>query len=368
MKSNNKVKDVNYEVILYAGIWTLIFLFPIFIVGQYAIDRGVFHWKWVYNAWFEFLPFLIVFILHTLILIPKLLFKGKSKTYVGLIIAIVIIFFQYEHYKHPPRKEPPQAELHTSQNDKTQFLAAFDLGRAGGPAVVNTIVVILLLGCNLAIKLFFNQSNEKKRIAELEKAKIENELSHLKSQVSPHFFMNMLNSIHGMVELNPSKAQDMLLQLSAMMRYVLYESSTETIPLLKEITFIANYITLMRERYSNKKVIVNFQTPDADVIKNISIPPLLFIIFIENAFKHGISYLSNSYIDIKIEVEKNNLIFRCINSVHDLKSSANDKYGGIGLVNIRKRLQMLYEKKFTLITENKNNVFDIKLIIPIYEN
>ena len=107
---------------------------------------------------------------------------------------------------------------------------------------------------------------------------------------------------------------------------------------------------------------------DADVIKNISIPPLLFIIFIENAFKHGISYLNNSYIDIKIEVEKNNLIFRCTNSVHDLKSSANDKYGGIGLVNIRKRLQMLYEKKFTLITENKNNVFDIKLIIQIYEN
>lgn len=370
MKKKFLEKEINYESLLYGVVWSFIFLFPILIVGQRAIDTGKFHWICVGFVWFEILPFFLTFLLHSLLLFPKLLFKGFTKTYVTLLIFIVISFFSYQHYRHPPRPDAsvPAEVTQKVRNEKKPQIEIFDLGRAGGPAVVNTIFIMLLLGCNIAVKLMFNRHKEKKRIAELEKTKIEYELKHLKSQISPHFLMNMLNNIHGMVEFNPAKAQEMILQLSSMMRYVLYESSSETIPLSKEIAFINNYIVLMRERYSNKKVIIKLQTPDTDEISRISVPPLLFIIFIENAFKHGISYLDDSFLDIKIQLEQNNLSFACSNSVHVNGKVSQDKIGGIGLANIRKRLEMLFGDKFTLNIEENSQVFNIILNIPVYEN
>lgn len=371
------MKSLKSEYLLYAVLWLLVFLFPFLDASKKVIDGSQFQWSHIGSFWLGMVPFLILFLLHTFLMIPCLLAKGHIKGYILSAIVVIVLFFGYQHFQHPrlDRDVPPR-HLKSSApvNPPLTIDEGFDWGpppriekRVSGPVVIDTILAVLMLGCNLAISLMFDRHKKQHRIEELEKAQIEYKLNQLKSQVSPHFLMNMLNNIHGMMDINPEKAQEMILELSAMMRYVLYESSMPQIKLSKEIDFISNYISMMRERYSNKKVSVKLSVPEEDVSNHIFVPPLMFIIFIENAFKHGVSYRDFSFVNIEISIQKEQLIFRCVNSNRKYRQDEfRDK--GIGLQNIRKRLEMLYENDFTLDIDEQEQSFSVTLTIPIYEH
>ena len=143
------------------------------------------------------------------------------------------------------------------------------------------------------------------------------------------------------------------------MRYVLYDSSHGNILLEKEIEFLKHYIALMKLRYCDK-VKINFSFPQQT--EDVLVPPLLFVSFVENAFKHGISYQSDSFIDISLKVENGRLFFICRNSKHE---SNSDSASGIGLENVRKRLNLLFADEYKLDIENEDTIFVVNLEIPV---
>jgi len=225
--------------------------------------------------------------------------------------------------------------------------------------IIHIVILVLICGMNLGMKYYFKSRDDQKKLLRLEKENLEQQLEYLKYQINPHFFMNTLNNIHALVDIDAEKAKSTILELSKMMRYVLYEGDKKGVPLTREFDFILNYITLMRLRYTDKVQIhidLPSQAPDR------LIPPLMLITFIENAFKHGISYQHDSFIEVKAEVLGEKLHFACRNSKAE---KSNEQKGGVGLANVKQRLKLLYDNDYMLKIQDETDVYSVQLIIPL---
>lgn len=373
---NRQPNNHTKEYLLYVVLFGITFLFPFLHAGEMALDDGVFRWNYILQRWMETSPFVILLLIHILLLQPILFEKKQTKKYIVLTLLTIGLFFVYTNYRHnnrephfpnsakterAPHGHPMQDTFSPPPLNVPQVHKKQDRFKLSGPIVMDTFMAILLLGCSLAIKLMFKHYESIRKMELLEHSRIRQELSQLKAQISPHFFMNSLNNIHGMIEIDSSKAQDMILELSGMMRYVLYESSTSMITLSKELEFLRNYISLMRVRYNSNKVAVKYTFPKDENVSSILVPPLLFIVFIENAFKHGVDYQHSSFINIELSIDKHALTLHCINSVH---KDGNKPVGGIGLDNIRKRLDIIYENDYSLDFSILDKIFIVTLTIP----
>ena len=225
--------------------------------------------------------------------------------------------------------------------------------------ILAVVVLILMFGANIGIKGYFRGSDDRRRLTELERQNLEQQLEYLRYQINPHFFMNTLNNIHALVDIDPEKAKDTIRELSTMMRFVLYEGNKEGVPLSRELDFIRHYVTLMQLRYTDKvKITLDLpqETPDRQI------PPLILVTFIENAFKHGVSYQRESFIETKISVEGDRLAFSCRNSK---AVKPNEEKGGVGLANVRKRLDLLYNRDYTLLIHDEDDTYTVELNIPL---
>lgn len=224
---------------------------------------------------------------------------------------------------------------------------------------------LTLMGMNLGVKLYFKTQEDRDHQEMLEKQDLERQLEYLRYQVNPHFFMNTLNNIHALVDINPERAKTTIVELSKMMRYILYEGDKKLIPVQREVLFLKNYIELMRLRYSSR-VSINLDIPE--MMPDVMLPPLLLIIFVENAFKHGVSYAAPSFIDIKVEVTQEMLQFKCRNSRQEQKPDEKKKKGGVGLANARRRLDLLFHDKYSLEIKENDKEYDVQLEIPLSKN
>jgi LytS/YehU family sensor histidine kinase len=198
--------------------------------------------------------------------------------------------------------------------------------------------------------------NNIKLIINLKKEKTTTELMHLQSQVNPHFFFNMLNNLYGLVDKDSEKAKKLILKLSDMMRYSIYEGEKDLVSLKNEADYLKNYIGLHKIRY-HKKIDVTFES---DIQENYKVKPLLFIILLENAFKHGVENLrDNAYIHAKIITKGNNICFEVENN---FDPEITDTFG-IGLENLKRRLELVYPNKHKLTFSTSNNVYNAQLIL-----
>lgn len=196
-----------------------------------------------------------------------------------------------------------------------------------------------------------------KWLQNLKAEKSKTELSLLKSQINPHFFFNTLNNLYALTIKNSKQAPDVILKLSDMMRYTIYEGEKETVKLVDEIDYLNNYIELHKIRYK-KTVDISFKH---DIDTSLSIAPLLYIILLENAFKHGIETLTeNAFIHINL-YEDDDFIHFNIENNFDPKEISEDK--GIGLSNLKRRLALIYPKKHELISYQENNIYRTTLKI-----
>ena len=193
---------------------------------------------------------------------------------------------------------------------------------------------------------------------ELEAENTRQRLESLRYQINPHFFMNTLNNIHALVDIDPEQAKETILELSKMMRFVLYEGNKQGVPLSRELDFIRHYMALMQLRYTDK-VRISLHLPDE--VPDRQIPPLILVTFIENAFKHGVSYQHDSFVEVKVSVAHNELLFTCHNSKAD---KPNEEKGGVGLSNVRKRLNLLYGNSYALRIHNAED-YSVELNIPL---
>lgn len=346
--------------------------------------------------WLRMLPFVLVFIINSYWLLPKLLFRGNTKLYIGglLIVATIISttfqIFSPVIYKNDPkmlekrilqdpqwgredmrpgappmvRNNPGSPELFKSMTDESRpQKSRIPLPNQPFFQFLNTLFISLLIaGFNTAIAVTNRLFTEEQARKEIEKEHMKSELAFLQNQVSPHFFMNTLNNIHCLIEADQKLAQSAVLKLSDMMRYLLYESGRGSTTLAREIEFLRSYVRLMQLRVDDS-VKVNFDLPDNFV--NVNLPPLLFISFIENAFKHGVSYREPSALSFQLSQYNDSLEFISVNTVSTFQNAESMiTHGGIGLENIKKRLDLLYGNKHQLIIESTEHEFKVKLVIP----
>ena len=195
---------------------------------------------------------------------------------------------------------------------------------------------------------------------QLEKQAVEAELYYLKSQINPHFLFNTLNNIHTLVYKQAATAPEAVLRLSSLMRYMIYESNAHTVPLSREMNYLQDYISLQQLRYKKAPVVDLEIAGDTEAC---SIAPLLFIHLLENAYKHSPARLEPGAIQVRVEIKGNTLIFSSQNPVVTKQGNTLDEPGGIGLPNIRKRLQLLYPDKHSLEISNTGNSFTVMLKI-----
>jgi len=199
-----------------------------------------------------------------------------------------------------------------------------------------------------------------KSIIRLKNEKAKTELMHLKSQVNPHFFFNMLNNLYGLVGKDSKKAQELILKLSDMMRYSIYDGEKDTVLLSEEVTYLENYIELHKMRY-HKAIDVQFNMDIKD--NDYEINPLLFIILLENAFKHGVENLrEHAFVRINLEAHNNIINFEIENN---FEVNEENHEPGIGLKNLKRRLELVYPKNHNLTISKTNNIYNAKLNITL---
>ena len=373
------------EQLAYLILWVITFLAPVLTlyVRSTSGSEETFSWSEVLYVWRTYVPFLALFLVHNFLLAPLLIYQRKKALYFAVTLSLVTVFAlaqcmsrpdhggPRDHRDGPPMemKNSGQPPMEMADRERPPLPPDFGGDRPphhkppvliGQHDVMAVVILLLLLGVNLGVKFYFRSEEDRRRIHQMENEQLAQQLEYLKYQINPHFFMNTLNNIHALVDIDPERAKSSIVVLSKMMRYILYESNNKLIPLQHEVVFINNYISLMRMRFT-EKVQISVSLPDTETAQG-EVPPLLLITFIENAFKHGISYQQESFINISVVAEGDRLTFTCANSK---ASEPNPEKGGVGLVNVRKRLDLIYQDRYTLDTQDSDDTYRITLTIPL---
>lgn len=304
-----------------------------------------------YVVWGLFQAPLVVYFINFYLLGPYLFFKRRHWWFV-LINLVMILGLNYQFF------------LVYLNRDSIPNMPAMDtnmwVGFFGG------FLMFLVLNCMIAaiaigIRHFIHTRQIRQQLKEEKAKNTEAELAWLKNQINPHFLFNTLNNISSLVQIDADKAQDAIAQLSDLLRYAMYETNKNTVPLQGEIEFMRNYVELMKLRCS-EKTMVNCQL--SIVNSPLTIAPLLFISLIENAFKHGISSNRDSRIDITLTADGQQLIFDCENT--NFPKNDTDRSGsGIGLENTRRRLDLIYKDRYTWEQTLEDNIYKVKITIQL---
>ncbi len=218
----------------------------------------------------------------------------------------------------------------------------------------------------LSVAYFFLKEWARNELArnELAAHQLSTEIKFLKSQINPHFLFNTLNNLFSMAqEKGNDDLADGISKLSGMMRYMIYESNAESVPLADEIAYLKNCIALNKLRYADEEAKVAFSYPEQ--LQNVLIAPMLFIPFVENAFKHGVLINQSSEIDIAITLSGNWLFFNCENENYSFVKKMDDQTSGIGLENVKRRLELVYPGKYELLIKNDAGKFAVTLKIDL---
>jgi two-component system, LytTR family, sensor kinase len=225
------------------------------------------------------------------------------------------------------------------------------------------LAVLAIAAANFFIKEWIG--NDLTR-SQAQSQQLHTELRLLRSQVNPHFLFNTLNNLFSMAQKKGhEELADSIAKLSGMMRYMIYESNTDTVPLQREIIYLEDCIALNKLRYADNEVAVSFHHPSPAIAATISIAPMLFVPFLENAFKHGVSIGSHAGITMDISILGEKLIFVCENTDFSGVRKLEEEKGGIGLENVRRRLQLLYPGKHELRAGAAQGKYTINLQIEL---
>lgn len=226
--------------------------------------------------------------------------------------------------------------------------------------IIGAIYVIALVS---AIKLTYDWVSEKKRNDDLQRIQLETELNFLKSQIQPHFFFNTLNNLYALVIKKSPNAPNVVMKLSEIMQYVLYEVKEPKISLIKSINYLYSYLELEKLRYGDR---VKSDISIEGDIDDLEVPPLLFLPFLENCFKHGTRHNQDINVRIDFAVRDKFLYFTIENNY--VKSTDNTPKHGIGIENVERRLQLLYGSTYSLKTKSKGGLYTVNLKIPLNED
>lgn len=227
------------------------------------------------------------------------------------------------------------------------------------------LMCIPIIMTTTTVKLLQKWIKDNQRINELSNLTMQMELNELRNQINPHFLFNMLNNVKALIRTDPAKASVVIVKLSEFLRYQLYENSAEKTLLTSEIDFLSNFLNLEKIRRENFTFDIQTKAENR-TINTTFIPPNLFTTFVENAVKHSVDINSKeSYVKINITIEGHNLYFECINSRDPGYLISDKKNSGLGLANITRRLELLYNDSFDLKITSEPKEYTVHLKIPV---
>ncbi len=333
-------------VLLHCLVWILLIGFPYLFSSEnrFSISDTMEHY------WIPLLTHVFLFYINYLLLINRFLFSKKWLLYIVINIVIIFILvetrFELRHFFF--KAPPPDFHPHRPPPRPLSFMLLTDF-------FVYTVPVVFAIALRSYTKWL---STERER-TEAVTANLSSELEQLKYQLQPHFFFNSLNNIYSMVDISPEKAKAMIHSLGKLMRYLLHDANAPLVSLKQEVDFINRYIDLMEVRFSGN---VTIERSLQDTDSQVQVAPLLFISIAENAFKHGVSATHPSYISFFLEVNDSHICFTVRNTSFP-KSRADSSGSGIGLENLRKRLELLYKNHYLLTIKEENGQFLVRLIL-----
>lgn len=334
-------------VLLHIAAWTLLFSLPYLLrspENEKPQDSG--HSKdsgaGMYFSWLMNFTWMAIFYFNAFVLIPYLIYKKKywkfAAAHVGvfmlLLAEVYLLFFLFFDKIH--------------FNSRTIFF--------------NLLIYVFIFALSTAYQLIKDKIESDKLAQEKQNEVLKTELSLLRSQVSPHFMFNVLNNMVALARKQSDLLEPSLIKLSSLMRYMLYEADEEKVSLEKEMDYLQSYIDLQQQRFG-KKVQVNVKMHSMD--SQYRVEPMLLIPFVENAFKHGTGMIDEAKIDIELEAEKNVLQFTVSNKYNPASTEIKDKTSGIGLANVKRRLNLLYGKHHRLDISSASDVFVVSLKIEL---
>ncbi|TMI96329.1 MAG: GHKL domain-containing protein [Bacteroidetes bacterium] len=331
------------RTIQHLAFWTLSFFVFLYLFKTGAKPEKI---DYVYTILFQ-LTLIPAVYLNIELLLPKLGNRKRILLYL-FALAAVIIFFTWINYNF--------FDKWSAKVFPDYFFISYFTFRE---IILFFSVYIIITTLLKLSKSWFLVSGLQKELLEKEKQKTEVELKALKAQINPHFFFNTLNSIYSMALDKDERLPGTVLQLSDLMRYFLYVSKDNFIPLEKEMTVLDNYIALQKIRSDSS---LNFEIKSSGEINGQKIAPLLLITFLENAFKHGAKGSSEkSFIFLNTIIEKNKLVFSIENNKGYVDEIKTDEYNGLGLENVKRQLELLYPGKHLLKISNEQDRFKVQL-------
>lgn len=307
-------------------------------------------WFVLSNEAITLFSYSLVVYLNIYYLIPNYLTQKRIFTYSGLLIAasaiatpLLVLLLYFKFHNHPGLRSTLLA------NQNWYFLTTFAV------AAISTI-----------FKIITDWSRQLREKQVLENQTMQSELRFLKSQINPHFLFNTLNNLYALTLKKSDQAPEIVIKLSEMMRYMLYECNEKRVPLEKEVNYIQNYLDLEALR-QGKQVEINFKMEGK--ISGQQVAPLMFVPFLENSFKHGLNnHLHPGFVHISLEATEEKVFFYIENSKANtpgIPGKSSSRSGGIGLVNIKRRLELLYPNHYELEIKDSPGVYAVKLQLDL---
>lgn len=326
-----------FRILFLFVFWGMWFVFPLLIIMNNP-EVG----KWVIKMLPINISMIPLFFINTELLVKKIL---PSKGVGYYVISLIILLFSF---------------LLFHMLTKYFFM---DLPLFAWGEFIRTFFPVLTVGAvSTGYGLINYVMGQQKLQEEENEQRKQSELSFLRSQISPHFIFNALNTIVYLIRSKAPEAEDVTIKLSEIMQYTLYNAKDTVVPLDKEIAYLKNYIELQKIRFGEDVEIIYEQSGDPD---QIFLEPMLIIPFVENAFKHGTGIVTDPYVHIKIEIFDKILTLKVSNKYHKSQDSHSDK-SGIGLKNVSRRLEILYPGSHELVIDDTNDTFAVHLKLKLH--
>ncbi len=338
---NSNKTLTTFKVLFNLILWGMWIGLPLFSPVHHTHEVSAHdHPEFSEHTWVELAVVVPLFYWITLFLVPSIFKKHGVIWYIaGLIVSVLAFYF---------------LELIVQE-----YIIQFEHEEATVLGVQGLFPIVMIAGIGSTYGLLLEFIHIQADKAEEHQEQMKSELSFLRSQISPHFIFNVLNSIVYLVRTKAhQEAEEVTLKLSSLMRYMLYDSDQTMIPLTKELEYLKNYIDLQQTRFG-EDITIHFKQDG--IVRSCMIEPMLLIPFIENAFKHGVNQVENPEINIHFQIDDGQFAFSVLNKIGEANKESNEPSSGIGLKNVTRRLQLLYPEKHHLSILEKDGFFKVEL-------
>ncbi|MEC5146514.1 histidine kinase [Chitinophaga sp. 212800010-3] len=299
---------------------------------------------WTIFMYITYVNMILLFYINAWILVPRLIYKKKTFEYILYILGALVYQCVLRYIFEKEFLKPHVIDIK--------------------PAILFTVFVnIFILSTSTTFQMIVDKMRQERLSSARENENLKTELTLLRSQVSPHFMFNVLNNMVSLARKKSDLLEPSLIKLSSLMRYMLYEADEEKVPLQKETEYLQSYIDLQQQRFG-KIVKINVSLEPVD--GSYEIEPMLLIPFVENAFKHGTGMILDATIDIQLYTRPGRLFFYVRNKYDAASSEIKDKTSGIGLANVKRRLNLLYGDQYLLQTDAKDGWFVVSLQLNLH--